>query len=131
MHANTNCFSGKWLILYMDSSIHRIRNEESITKSKGSDVTGKSPTNITTDKEIASRMANLLEGLEFPATKAKIKDHVNNNKITERLPNLEEVLEIHDKHIFHDYISLTSAYILAQIKMNSTACKYLLVTIFI
>jgi hypothetical protein len=64
----------------MDSSIHRIRNEERITKSKGSNIIGKSPTNITTDKEIASRMANLLEGLEFPATKAKIKDHINKKK---------------------------------------------------
>jgi hypothetical protein len=73
MHANTNCFSGKWLTPYMDSSIHRIRNEERMTKSKGSNIIGKSPTNITTDKEIASRMANLLEGLEFPATKARLK----------------------------------------------------------
>jgi hypothetical protein len=30
MHANTNSFSGKWLITYIDSSIHRIRNEETI-----------------------------------------------------------------------------------------------------
>ena len=53
MHANTNCFSGKWLTPYMDSSIHRIRNEERITKSKGSDIKAKSPINIRTDQEIA------------------------------------------------------------------------------
>ena len=45
------------------------------------DITGEPPANITTDKELASKMANLLEGLEFPVTKEKIKDHIiNKNK---------------------------------------------------
>jgi hypothetical protein len=44
------------------------------------DITGERPINITTDKEIASKMANLLEGLEFPVTKEKIKDHINKKK---------------------------------------------------
>jgi hypothetical protein len=44
------------------------------------DITGEPPTNITTDKQIASKMANLLEGLEFPVTKEEIKDHINKKK---------------------------------------------------
>jgi hypothetical protein len=32
--------------------------------------------NKASNKEIASRLANLLEGLEFPSTKSRIKDHI-------------------------------------------------------
>jgi hypothetical protein len=32
--------------------------------------------NVTLNQELATRLASLLEGLEFPATKRKIKDHV-------------------------------------------------------
>jgi hypothetical protein len=34
-------------------------------------------TNEATDREKAAKMANLLEDLEFPATKEEIKNHVN------------------------------------------------------
>ena len=33
--------------------------------------------NEATDREIVSKMANLLEGLQFPATTEEIKSHLN------------------------------------------------------
>ena len=50
----------------VDSSIDRV-----------GDLTGSPPVNATTDRDKASKMANLLEGLQFPATKEEIKDHIN------------------------------------------------------
>lgn len=41
------------------------------------DMTGEPPTNKAVDRDRASKMANLLEGIEFPATKEKILAHVN------------------------------------------------------
>ena len=41
------------------------------------DIRGEPPTNETTDRNTASKMANLLEGLEFPTTKEEIKNHIN------------------------------------------------------
>ena len=41
------------------------------------DVTGQPPTNRAVDKVAASRLANLLEGLDFPATKKQITIHIN------------------------------------------------------
>ena len=41
------------------------------------DIRGEPPTNETTDRSTASKMANLLEGLEFPTTKEEIKNHIN------------------------------------------------------
>src|SRR5215212_8737104 len=41
------------------------------------DIRGEPPVNETTDRDKASKMANLLEGLQFPATKEEIKDHIN------------------------------------------------------
>ncbi len=41
------------------------------------DITGEPPTNETMDRDKASKLANLLEGLEFPATKEKIRNHLN------------------------------------------------------
>jgi len=41
------------------------------------DLTGEPPVNAPTDRDKASKMANLLEGLQFPATKEEIKDHIN------------------------------------------------------
>jgi hypothetical protein len=64
---------------------HQLQEQPSIGKKQQQiervgDITGEPPTNITTDKEIASKMANLLEGLEFPVTKEVIKDHINKKK---------------------------------------------------
>jgi hypothetical protein len=41
------------------------------------DITGEPPINKAVDKGKASRLANLLEGLEFPATKEEIMNHIN------------------------------------------------------
>jgi hypothetical protein len=41
------------------------------------DITGEPPTNEAMDRNKASKLANLLEGLEFPATKEKIRNHLN------------------------------------------------------
>jgi hypothetical protein len=41
------------------------------------DVTGQPSTNKATDRDVAAKMANLLEGLKFPATKEEIRDHLN------------------------------------------------------
>ena len=41
------------------------------------DVTGKPPTNKATDRDVAAKMANLLEDLKFPATKEEIRNHLN------------------------------------------------------
>lgn len=48
------------------------------------DITGKPPTNIATNKDEAAKMARLLEGLYFPATKEEIlhfiKRRINHKK---------------------------------------------------
>lgn len=41
------------------------------------DLTGESPSNEAVDRNKASKMANLLEGLKFPATKEQIRKYVN------------------------------------------------------
>ena len=41
------------------------------------EMTGEPPTNKALDRNIASKLANLLEGLDFPASKEKILDHIN------------------------------------------------------
>jgi hypothetical protein len=46
------------------------------------DLRGEPPTNEPTDRETASKMANLLEGLKFPATKEDIRSHINKKSPT-------------------------------------------------
>jgi hypothetical protein len=46
------------------------------------DLRGEPPTNEATDRETASKMANLLEGLKFPATKEDIRSHINKKSPT-------------------------------------------------
>ena len=63
------------------------------------DITGEPPTNKTVDKDKASKMANLLEGLQFPATKQEIKAHLNmkspsmGNRINDMLEAVENKLD--------------------------------------
>jgi hypothetical protein len=63
------------------------------------DVTGDPPTNKAVDKDKASKMANLLEGLQFPATKEEIKAHLNmkspsmGNRINDMLEAVENKLD--------------------------------------
>ena len=63
------------------------------------DITGEPPTNKAADKDKASKMANLLEGLQFPATKEEIKAHLNmkspsmGNRINDVLEAVENNLD--------------------------------------
>lgn len=41
------------------------------------DLAGQPPTNEPTDRDRAAKLANLLEDLQFPATKEDIKNHIN------------------------------------------------------
>ena len=55
--------------------------------------------NEATDREIVAKMANLLEGLQFPATKEDIKDYLNNrspamgNRINDVIERVQNNLE--------------------------------------
>src|SRR3712207_6294956 len=63
------------------------------------DITGEPPTNEAMDRNKAIKMAKLLEGLEFPATKEKIRNHINarspsmDNRITDVVEAIENNLE--------------------------------------
>lgn len=63
------------------------------------DLTGEPPTNESTNRDIASKMANLLEGLTFPANKEEIKDYLNiksptmGNRINDVLEAIQNNLE--------------------------------------
>jgi hypothetical protein len=47
------------------------------TTERAGDRMGEPPINEATNKDVASKLANLLEGLQFPAAKNEIKDHIN------------------------------------------------------
>ncbi len=47
------------------------------TTERVGDISGEAPTNDVTDRNVASKLANLLEGLTFPASKEEIKNHLN------------------------------------------------------
>jgi hypothetical protein len=49
----------------------------SSTLERAGDLTGEPPSNEATNTKTASKMANLLEGLQFPATKEDIRNHIN------------------------------------------------------
>jgi hypothetical protein len=63
------------------------------------DITGEPPTNEAMDRERASKLANLLEGLKFPATKEEIRNHLNTkspsmgNRINDVLEAIENNLD--------------------------------------
>jgi hypothetical protein len=63
------------------------------------EITSEPPTNKAVDKDKASKMANLLEGLQFPATKEEIKAHLNmkspsmGNRINDVLEAVENNLD--------------------------------------
>jgi hypothetical protein len=85
-------------------------NESSITRV--GDISGESPTNEATDRQVASKLANLLEGLTFPATKEDIKDHVNRKSPTmgNRINDVFEVIQ----NNLEDGISYNSVYEIEQ-----------------
>jgi hypothetical protein len=47
------------------------------TAERVGDLGGEPPTNEATNRDTASKMANLFEGLQFPATKEDIRNHIN------------------------------------------------------
>lgn len=63
------------------------------------DMTGEPSSNRAADRDKASKMANLLEGLEFPASKEEIRRHVNmkspeaGNRINDVLEAIENNLD--------------------------------------
>jgi hypothetical protein len=59
------------------------------------DITGEPPTNEAMDRNKAIKIANLLEGLEFPATKEKIRNHINarSPSIGNRINDVVEAIE--------------------------------------
>jgi len=59
------------------------------------EITGEPPTNKAVDRSMASKLANLLEGIEFPATKEEITRHIKR-----RQPALgNSVLELVEKNL--------------------------------
>ena len=82
------------------------------------DLTGEPPTNESTNIDIASKMANLLEGLTFPASKEEIKDHLNRKSPT--MGNrINDVLEVIQNNL-DDGIRYNSVY---EIEMASGLVK--------
>jgi hypothetical protein len=59
------------------------------------DITGEPPTNKAVDHDKAAKMANLLEGFEFPATKEKIRNHLNTRSpsMGNRINDVVEAIE--------------------------------------
>ncbi len=63
------------------------------------DITGEPPTNEAMDRDKASKLANLLESLKFPATKEEIRNHLNarspsmGNRINDVLEAIENNLD--------------------------------------
>lgn len=67
--------------------------------SRVGDQTNSPAINEATDREIVAKMANLLEGLQFPATKEDIKDYLNTrspamgNRINDVIEKVQNNLE--------------------------------------
>jgi hypothetical protein len=72
------------------------------------DLTGEAPTNETTNRDKASKMANLLEDLVFPATKEDIKNHLN-RKSPSMGNRINDVLEAVQNNL-KDGVRYNSAY---------------------
>lgn len=68
------------------------------------DITGKPPNNKAVDRDRASKLANLLEGLEFPATKEEIRKHLNQrspavgNRVNDVIEAMENNLDDHREY---------------------------------
>jgi hypothetical protein len=59
------------------------------------DITGEPPTNEARDQDKASKLANLLEGLGFPATKGEIRNYLNarSPSMANRINDIVEAIE--------------------------------------
>ena len=66
---------------------------------RAGDLTNEPPNNEVTNKTTASKLANLLEDLNFPATKEEILDHINRkspsmgNRINDVFESVQNNLE--------------------------------------
>jgi hypothetical protein len=75
----------------------RSKTESSVERA--GDISGEPATNETTNRDVASKLANLLEGLTFPASKDEIKDYLNRkspamgNRINDVLEAIQNNLE--------------------------------------
>jgi hypothetical protein len=69
------------------------------TIGRAGDETGEPPSNEAVNRKTASKLANLLEGLQFPATKEDIKNHINRkspsmgNRINDVFESVQNNLE--------------------------------------
>lgn len=69
------------------------------TIERAGDETGDPPSNEAVNWKMASKLANLLEGLQFPATKEDIKNHLNRkspsmgNRINDVFESVQNNLE--------------------------------------
>ncbi|HJU35328.1 MAG TPA: hypothetical protein VJ695_09420 [Nitrososphaera sp.] len=75
---------------------------------RAGDITGEPLTNEDTVRNKAAEMANLLEGLEFPTTKEKIRNHLNaaSPSMSNRINDVVEAIE----NSLDDYREYGSAY---------------------
>src|ERR1051325_10475117 len=62
------------------------------TSERAGDAAGEPAVNAATNRDTASKMANLLEGLQFPATKEDMKNHIN-RKSPAMANRINDVLE--------------------------------------
>src|SRR5918999_3145520 len=62
---------------------------------RAGDITGEPPSNEDRYHDNASKLANLLEGLEFPATKEEIRNHLNTRSpsMGNRINDVVEAIE--------------------------------------
>ena len=76
--------------------------------SRVGDIRGEPPTNQATDRDKAAKMANLLEDLQFPATKEDIKNHINRKSpaMGNRINDIFEVIW----NNLRDNVAYNSAY---------------------
>jgi hypothetical protein len=69
--------------------------------------------NEATDREILSKLANLLEGLQFPATTEEIKNHLNHKSpaMGNRINDVLEAIQnnLNPKTKYHDVYDIALA----------------------
>jgi hypothetical protein len=75
---------------------------------RAGDTTGEPPANEAVNRKTASKMANLLEGLQFPATKEDIKNHIN-RKSPSMGNRINDVFESVQNHL-EDGVAYESVY---------------------
>jgi hypothetical protein len=87
-HCKYNCI--------IDCCATGIMTENKENKDQVGEATGQSTENRPTDRQKASILANALEGLDFPADKAKILSFVNQNSPNGQMKNSEITQKLQD-----------------------------------